>query len=141
MIQINRFLALIPAVALTAACSGVAPTGSSAIVSNDSYKAAGDVTAMAVPPSDSEQGCKQIAEVLLRIQPMVLSNEVALQARYRYHGPVTQTCSIAPTWAASRPGLKVHPIDPFRASIDRRTDVRTTVTATAPNGVFGKVIF
>ena len=141
MIQINRFLALIPAVALTAACSGVTPTGSSATNPNDSYAAAGDATAMAVPPGDSGQGCKQITEVLLRILPVGMSNEVAFQAKYRYEGPASLGCSIAPVWTASRRGLRVHPTDPFRAAIDRKTNVRTTVTATAPNGVFAKIIF
>jgi hypothetical protein len=92
--------------------------------------------------SDGAQACKQIVAVDMRVLPVGISNnEVSLEARYRYDGPVLQSCSIAPTWTASRRGLKVNPNNLFRASIPHTTEVRTTVTGTAPNGVFGRITF
>jgi hypothetical protein len=228
-----RFTALIPMVAFVAACSGAMPTGPGPITSNESYQAAGDVTAMLAEPqcanlgrialapvtspaspihwieatyyfngpaqpcpaprwtsdrsnmvvdktnpmragfprmaggqasltatarngvsksivvdlgptrmSDGDQACKQIVAVDMRVLPVGISkNEVSLEARYRYDGPVLESCSIAPTWTASRRGLRVNPNNLFRASITRTAEVRTTVTATAPNGVFGRITF
>jgi hypothetical protein len=233
MMHMNRFLALIPVVAFTAACNGsMAPTGSSPVISNDEYQAADQATAMkeghcknlarisltpvtspltpilwvdaayhftgtprpCEPPrwtsdrgtiildpenamragiarlspgrvtitatapnrmthsivvdlgrtegSDGNLTCGRVTGVDVRILPVSTSNgEVALQATYRYDVPVVQPCTVAPIWTASRSGLKVHPYDPFRAAIARKTDVRTTVKATAPNGVFGQIIF
>jgi hypothetical protein len=47
----------------------------------------------------------------------------------------------APVWKATRRGITVQTANPFRASIARATGVRTTVTATAPNGASGNVAF
>jgi len=227
MTKMNRFLALIPAVAFAAACNGVAPTGPSQITSNDSHDAvSGQASAMtsscvnlgrislnvvepagailwveatyhftgpsigcAAPRWTSNRGemvvdktnpmragfpreaggkamltatapnrvtksivvdlgatradlsCKQIAGVSVKVLPVGISNDVSVKATYHYTGPVTGVCTLAPAWTASRRGLNVDPSDPFRASIARRTDIRTTITATAPNGLLGKVTF
>jgi len=88
-----------------------------------------------------EQACKDVAGVSVKIVPInSTSGDVSLQATYRYFGSVSLGCS-APAWTASRRGLNLNPYDPFRASIARRTTVRTTVTATAPNGLSGSVTF
>jgi hypothetical protein len=225
--KMNRFLALVPAVAFAAACNGVAPTGPSQITSNDSYDAVsgqastmtsscvnlgrislnvvepagailwvqatyhftgpsigcpaprwtsnrvemvldktnpmragfpraagGTATLTATAPNQvtksivvdlggtrADQSCKQIAGVSVKIVPVTVSNDVSVKATYRYTGPVIGTCAQGPAWTASRRGLNVDPNDPFRAFISRRTDIRTTVTATAPNGRSGKVTF
>jgi hypothetical protein len=233
MTKMKRFLALIPVAAFAAACGGVSPTGSSQIVSHDSYEATGAVTAMTGSPQcvnlarisltpvtgpavsiqwikadyvfsgpsplpcpaprwtsnrfdmvvdktnpmragfprqssgkatltatalngvtnsividldasrgfTDEQACRAVAGVSLRILPVANAKaDVSFEAKYTYAGPVTQACSVAPVWTASRSGLKVSFSDPFRASI-AGTNVRTTVTATAPNGLSGKITF
>jgi len=137
--KINRFLALIPAVAFTAACSGVAPTGSSQITSNDSYDAAsGQAATMTSRAPDS---CKDISGVSVKVVRHTISNDVFVEAAYLHVGPVIGVCTLSPAWTASRRGLTVDRTNPFRAYIARRTDLRTTVTATAPNGRSGQVTF
>ena len=135
--KINRFLALIPAVAFTAACSGVAPTGSSQITSDDSYGAAsGQAATMTSPDS-----CKDISGVSVKVVRHTISNDVFVEAVYLHVGPVIGVCTLSPAWTASRRGITVDPTNSFRAYIARRTDIRTTVTATAPNGRSGQVTF
>jgi hypothetical protein len=128
---------LVPLLAFAAACNGVAPTGSSAITSNDAYEAGGDVGAL----SNGNEACRLIVDVKLRILPDDGTGNVVLQAAYRYESPGGPECAIGPAWTASRRGLYVSPCTPFLASIARDTDVRTTVTATGPNGRTAKVTF
>jgi hypothetical protein len=234
MTQMNRFLALIPVVAFAAACSGVAPTASSQITSNQPSEVSSDATAMALPVScptltsisldivpnggvfvwvqatyhhstpvlrpcpaprwtsdrnqmivdrnnpmragyrrsaggsatltatvanritksilvkigptsslvDPNQGaCRAIAGVDLKtLTGPDFGNVVSFAASYVYKGPVFGVCATAPVWKATRRGITPQ-ADPFRASIARATGIRTTVTATAPNGVAGDVTF
>jgi hypothetical protein len=137
MMRMNRFLALIPVVVLIAACGGVAPTASSAITSNDPYAIGGDVSAMA----SGKESCRLITDVMLRILPDDGTGNVVLQAQYRYEKPGAGECPIGPAWTASRRGLYVNPCTPFLASIGRNTEVRTNVTATAPNGRSANLVF
>jgi hypothetical protein len=137
--KINRFLALIPVVAFAAACSGVAPTGSSQITSNDSYDAAS--AQAATMTSRAPDSCKDISGVSVKVVHHTMSNHVYVAATYLHLGPVIGSCTLSPAWTASRRGLTVDPTNSFRAYIARRTDIRTTVTATAPNGRSGKVTF
>ena len=130
------FAALIPVLALAAACSGAgAPPGTVSLTSTDPYgDVAGGVTQMDNP------GCRSIVDVEVVITPAMNVAMVELNARYRYQ-PTNSLCGVPPTWWASRPGLIVHPKDPFRASIERHAGVRTSVTATAPNGKVGRMSF
>ena len=225
--KINRFLALIPAVAFMAACSGVAPTGPSQITSNDSYdavsgeasamtsscvnlgrislnvvepagtilwvkatyhftgpslgcpaprwtsnrgemivdktnpmragfprEAGGKATLTATAPNRVTQSiavdlgttraadsCKDISGVAVKVVRQTMSNDVFVEAVYLHVGPVIGVCTLSPAWTASRRGITVDPTNSFRAYIARRTDIRTTVTATAPNGRSGQVTF
>jgi hypothetical protein len=93
-------------------------------------------------PSPLPQACRDIAGVTVRIVPNPATNrDVLFETSYRYKSPISGICSVAPRWTATRRGLTVNAADPFRSSIGRRTDVRTTVTSTAPNGVSGSVTF
>ena len=131
-----RLAALVPMLAFAAACSGAgAPTGPAPLTTNDPYEAvSGQATQMGNPD------CRDIAVVDVSIVPAVNLTMVELTARYRFQRPGL-SCAVPPRWAATRPGLIVHPKDPFRASIQHRSDVRTTVTATAPNGKVGRATF
>lgn len=135
MRRMIRFAALVPMLAFAAACSGAgAPTGTGQLTSSDPYEAvSGEATQMGKP------GCRDIASVQVGIVPGGM-DVVKLRARYVYK-EVTSFCAVPPNWAATRSGLNVSFEDPFRASISRRTDLRTTVTATAPNGKAGSVTF
>lgn len=132
-----RLAALIPFVAFLAACSGAGPMGPGQITSSDPYEAvSGDATAMRVPPA-----CKNISGVDVLMLPPMSIKEVRFEARYRYNTPEGR-CTAAPLWEASRSGILVHPKDPFRAWIPRSPrHERTVVTATAPNGIEGRLVF
>ena len=96
------------------------------------------------PPTrlaDAEQACRDIAGVDVKVVPSIEIARVVLKATYVYMKPTTAVCSIAPDWMASRSGLTVDRMDPFRAWIRRRSDVKTRVTATSPNGMSGAVTF
>ena len=132
----SRFLAVVPVVALAWACGDAGPTDPGQGTSSaPSTAVSGDASAM------GQEGCTDITAVEVRIVPAVSLRDVTLQAKYRYAMPMTDACPIAPTWQASRAGLNVSASDPFRSSIVGRSDLKTTVTATAPNGVSGSVTF
>jgi hypothetical protein len=128
---------LVPLLAFAAACNGVTPTGSSAITSIDANEAGGNASAL----SGGNDACRLITDVKLRILPDDGTGYVVLQAQYRYQSPEAGECSIVPVWTASRRGLGVNPCTPFMASIERKTEVRTIVTTTGPNGRSAKVTF
>ena len=132
----SRFLALVPVVALASACSGSGPTDpSQATSAAPSVAVSGDASAM------GQAGCADITAVELKVVPPVSLRDVTLRATYVYATPAAEACPTAPAWQASRAGLNVDPTDPFKASIARRMDLKTTVTATAPNGVAGSLTF
>jgi len=86
--------------------------------------------------------CKYVIGVTLTIQPAVDDGRIAFRAQYQY--PITTGglgCSIAPVWEASRRGLTIDSKDGFRASIPVSTQTKTAVTATAPSGAKGDIIF
>jgi len=90
-----------------------------------------------------ERGCLDITGVDLQIVPITSDpGQVSLVATYRSSGPGAEGCAIGPSWSASRRGLRVDEKNPFKAYISAAADgVRTTVTATAPNGAAGKISF
>jgi hypothetical protein len=139
MRRMIRFAGLVPILAFAAACSGAgAPTGPAPMTANDPYEAmSGEASQMLNVP------CKDIAAVDVSILAPTSMTVVQLRAVYRYEKPqpTGMSCAVPPKWSANRKGLNVHPTDPFRASIERRGDGRTTVTAKAPNGKHGSVTF
>jgi hypothetical protein len=84
--------------------------------------------------------CADIAGVSLSLKTISSSTQVVVNAAYTYAGPFATPCAVAPVWFADRAGLRVNPKNPFEASIDAST-VQTTVTATAPNGIVGNILF
>lgn len=95
--------------------------------------------ASSIIPYPLPQACRDIAGVNVKIVPSPENDRhVWLVADYIYKRPMTGICTVAPVWKASRKGLHAAA---FQASIGRRTTVRTTVTATAPNGKFDSITF
>jgi hypothetical protein len=136
MTGISRLLALGVGVAAASACSGSGPADpSGGAPGAPSAAVPGDATAM------GQAGCADVTGVLVKVVPAVSVRDVTLRAIYLYATTPTQACAAAPTWQASRAGLSVDAQDPFRASMARRSDVKTTVTATAPDGVAGSITF
>ena len=121
-----KMLALMPVVALAAACNGVAPTSSTDVSTGVSAADSGDVTTMAVRP------CSNITGVNLRTESD--GRMVWVQAKYNISGPTTTQCA-APEWSADRAGLTVDRSNPFRAGYPASTDGIAKVTATAPNRI------
>src|SRR5687768_17467758 len=98
-IRFGKMLALMPVVALAAACNGVAPTSSTEVSTGVVATASGDeVMATAVRP------CSNITGVNLRTQTG--GQMIWVQARYNISGPTTTQCA-APRWSADRGGLIV----------------------------------
>ena len=125
-IRFAKMLALMPVVALAAACNGVAPTSSTDVSTGVSATDSGDVTAMAARP------CSNITGVNLRTE--TVGRMVWVQARYNISGPTTAQCA-APVWSADLKGLTVDRSNPFRAGYPASTDGIANVTATAPNRI------
>lgn len=88
--------------------------------------------------------CNDVARVVVTVVPKPvwsgIDARIVLQASYGYGGPSSTPCGTAPTWLATRRGLRVSEKNPFQASIDP-SDAPTTVTAEAPNGIGGAVTF
>lgn len=90
-------------------------------------------------PGDNAS-CRLISGVDVRTVPVIGANTVSFEATYVYVTRPESACTVAPRWSASRRGLTVAK-DGFHASIERQATVRTTVTATAPNGVQDSLTF
>jgi len=125
-IQFAKMLALMPVVALAAACNGVAPTSSTDVSTGVSATDSGEVTATAVRP------CSNITGVNLRTAAS--GRMVWVEAKYNISGPTMTQCA-APKWSADRRGLRVDQANPFRAGFPVSMDGVANVTATAPNRV------
>jgi hypothetical protein len=136
MRTVFRFLAVVPVMAVAWACSEVGPADpSSAVSGTPSAAVTGDASAM------GRASCAEITAVEVKVVPAVGLRVVALRATYVYATPGAEACTTAPAWQASRAGLNIDPRDPFKASLARQIDVKTTVTATAPNGIEGSLVF
>jgi len=86
--------------------------------------------------------CRNVVGVDLQILPRESDSGVVwIQATYRFLGDTPDDCRDPPIFNASRPGLRIHPRDAFRAGIDYAPGIKTTVGATAPNGVGNKITF
>jgi hypothetical protein len=84
--------------------------------------------------------CADITGVTLSLKLVGSSTQVVVEAAYSYAGPFATPCAVAPVWFADRRGLRVNQKNPFEASINASA-VQTTVTATAPNGMVGNILF
>ena len=126
-IRFEKMLALMPVVALAAACNGVAPTSSTDVSTGVAATTSGDeVTATAVRP------CSNITGINLRTENG--GQMVWVHAKYNLSGPTTTQCA-APRWSADRDGLIVDRTNPFRAGYRASTSGMANVTATAPNHI------
>jgi hypothetical protein len=95
--------------------------------------------APAKPGRAAENGCKYVDVVAVSVQkPTFEGGDYTLTAKYSYSQPTLTTCTVAPTWEATRKGLTVNPRDGFKASLTV-SDQPTTVVVTAPSGVQTKV--
>jgi hypothetical protein len=131
----SRLLAVGFGVAAASACSSGGPADpNGGAPSAPSAAVAGGASAM------GQAGCADVTAVEVKVIPALSVRDVTLRAAYVY-ATTAQGCAAAPTWRASRAGLSVSSTDPFKASIARRSDVKTTVTATAPDGVAGSITF
>jgi hypothetical protein len=130
-IQFAKMLALMPVVALAAACNGVAPTSSTEVSTGVVATASGDdVTATAVRP------CSNITGINLRTETG--GQMIWVHAKYNMSGPTITQCA-APQWIADRAGLIVDRSNPFRAGYPASTKGIANVTATAPNHISSRI--
>ena len=97
----------------------------------------GGTTDFAAPTGN--EACRRIEDVNLRTVNSI-GTRVRVQAVYSYPRPTTAGCTVAPRWESSGSGLTVER-DGFYASIERQALGRTTITATAPNGVARSLTF
>lgn len=123
----SRILALMPVVALAAACNGPAPTSSTDVSTGATATDSGEAAGMTVRP------CSNVTGVSLRTEDSSRSM-IWVVASYQMSTPGTQNCP-APKWTADRKGLVVDRMNPFRAGYPRTTEGVANVTASAPNGV------
>jgi len=115
--------------------TAVAPNG----VQNSIRVDLGGSTQFAGPgPSDNE-ACRRIEDINLKVDTSS-ALRVRIQAVYAYPRPMLNACTVAPRWTSIAPDLTVAQ-DGFNATLARRSSTRTTVTATAPNGVSRSVTF
>jgi hypothetical protein len=86
--------------------------------------------------------CLNIVSVDLQVLPSASDKGVvSIQAKYVFLGETAGDCRAPPSFKASRPGLRIDPRDPFRAEIASAPRIKTTVGATAPNGVGHNITF
>ena len=133
MTRVAKMLALLPVVALAAACNGVSPassTGVSGDLTADLSAAEGTATAAGL----RNKACTLVVGVDLQVVAED-KQAVTIQASYKYAEPVPQDCS-APAWASRDASLRVDRTNPYRVAVLRTHDGVVTVQATAPNGVF-----
>ena len=138
--SIAKLFALMPVVALAAACNGAAPgspsNASSGVSATDAVDATTAGAGFAAPKDNA--ACRMIEVVNLRKETGDL--RVRFQAQYGYQRPTNNPCLVPPRWSADRGELTVEP-DGFHAWTRRVENERTTVTATAPNGVSRSLTF
>lgn len=133
MTRAAKMLALLPVVAMAAACNGVSPTSSTDLsrdLTADLSPAEGTATAAGL----RNKACTLVTGVDLQVVAED-KQAVTLQASYKYAEPVPQDCP-APVWASRDASLRVDRTNPYRVAVLRTHDGVVTVQATAPNGVF-----
>ena len=122
-----------------AVVTAVSPNGVSGEVKVTISPATGDVNA----PATAEANCKNVSGVNLTVQPSGDDSRTAFRAEYQYSvGTTLPGCSVRPAWDASRKGLTIDSRDGFKASIATLSvGGKTVVTATAPTGAKGELVF
>jgi hypothetical protein len=133
MKKMRSLFALIPAVALAAACSGPSATApsdlgpSALLASNDS----GTVTAMTTSP------CAGIVKIDLEVAD-TSRTVLWVEATYRFDRSNSGGCP-APAWSSDRSDMIVDSGNPFRAGFKRSANGSANLTAKAANGVHNTI--
>jgi len=122
-------LALMPVVALAAACNGVAPTASTDLATDVAATTGGAVAAQGLRPINP---CKYVEGIHLQV--IEEKTAVWVEAKYKYSQLPPTDCA-APTFTSNVPGLQVDKANPYRAGLLRAAGTTAKITATAPNGV------
>jgi hypothetical protein len=131
MRTITKFLVLIPLVALGAACNGNSPGAP------DNPMALGEGSSLdPSAKSDFAPPCNNIAGVELKLVQSPGKDQI-VHATYVSLSGSTARCS-APVWVSAPRGLLTADPNPFRVRV-KPTTGDVTVTATAPNGVAGRL--
>jgi hypothetical protein len=124
-------LALMPVVALAAACNGVAPTAPSGTDLSNGVSANQEGSAAATGLVN--QACANVAGIDLQVVE-ISRTMVFVEASYKYNPQRPNGCR-AVEFTSNRPGLEVDKINPFRAGALRSLGGEATIKAAAPNGV------
>jgi hypothetical protein len=122
-------LALMPVVALAAACGNSASPGAATSLPSSALATdSGDASTSSLVPVCT------VTSVALRTEDETSRSMIWVQAQYRPNQATVVKCA-APVWTADRKGLVVDSANPFRAGYARTLNGIVNVTATAPNGV------
>jgi hypothetical protein len=131
-----KLLALIPVVALAAACNGVAPTSPSNLATFEQASVAAQANATGITP----QSCN-VTRIVVSVIPNTSDRIVLLRASYLPASTLPMVCA-APSWTASQTNVLVPSPsnDSFTVGVDvSKTKLKVLVKATAPNGVQGAI--
>jgi hypothetical protein len=139
MMQMSRLVTLMAAVGLTAACGSVPPTAPNVPLAPGPATVSDGVVAIDGSLPTGSGACKGVVAVVLQVVPHPHDGVAEIRTSYKIAG--WEPCLVPPTWTANRPGLRINEKDRFRAEMDRRPAGSTTVYATAPNGVTGRIKF
>jgi hypothetical protein len=128
MTNVAKMLALMPVVALAAACNGVVPTSSTGLSTDLSGTDNGGVSATGL----TNRACALVHGIDLQVVGDNDAN-VTILATYKYSQPTSVDCQ-APVWTSTTSVLAVDKANPFRVAVVRTAGDRAVVRATAPNG-------
>jgi len=136
MTSLGKVLALMPVVALAAACNGAAPTASTDLSSDLSFTQDGAASAQALRPGPTNP-CKLVEGIHLQVVEST-KTAVWIEAKYKYSQPPVSDCA-APTFTANVRGLQTDAANPYRAGLLRVSATTAKLTATAPNGISASI--
>jgi len=133
MTKVAKMLALMPVVALAAACNGVTPTGSTGLSADFSGADNGSASATGL----INRACAAVESIHLEA---VAVNDAGLtiQATYKYNQPTQSGCP-APAWTSKTSQLAVDKANPFRVAVVRTVGDKAVVQATSLNGVTNSI--
>jgi DNA mismatch repair protein MutH len=132
MTKFTKLLALMPLVALGAACNGLSPAAPDIPLAGDEGSAF-ELNAEAQAKTTDQ--CRDITAVNLKRVPSS-GGEPIIEATYVRLSPSYAKCE-APVWSSNPRGVLTAQKNPFRVGVSSNDAV--TVTATAPNGVKGQI--
>ena len=137
--RIMKLLALAAAAGVVAACSGTSLTSPSPIVASDDATALVETQTFKAPVDTSL--CGGITQVRLQVQVLRSPGETRVEAVYLTHGGPSK-CQIAPAWSSRPRGRLTQTRNPFVVGVTQTTPPNgVQVTAQAPNGVQGTIMF